>query len=74
MKLSKRIQAIAEMVNQEYDHIWDCCCDHGYLGFELLRRSPNTTVHFVDIVPTLTDKIDHTLAQFGDVQAANWQV
>ncbi|EGQ7698938.1 SAM-dependent methyltransferase [Vibrio vulnificus] len=74
MKLSKRIQAVAEMVNQEYDHIWDCCCDHGYLGFELLRRSPSTTVHFVDIVPTLTDKISHTLAQFGDVQAANWQV
>lgn len=74
MKLSKRIQAIAEMVNQEYQHIWDCCCDHGYLGFELLRRSPNTTVHFVDIVPKLTNKISHTLAKFGDVQAVSWQV
>ncbi|QSA20815.1 SAM-dependent methyltransferase, partial [Vibrio furnissii] len=38
MKLSKRLQTIEKLVTQHYDHIWDCCCDHGFLGMTLLQR------------------------------------
>lgn len=41
------------MVTKHYDHIWDCCCDHGLLGQTLLQRSAANTVHFVDIVEPL---------------------
>ncbi len=37
------------MVTQHYEHIWDCCCDHGLLGLGLLERLAEPTIHFVDI-------------------------
>ncbi|WP_019615146.1 tRNA (adenine(22)-N(1))-methyltransferase [Psychromonas ossibalaenae] len=61
MKLSLRLQQIDSMVNREYDHIWDCCCDHGFLGINLLQRRAAKTVHFVDIVPDLLKQIEDRL-------------
>lgn len=42
IKLSSRLQQIKAMVTKEYDHIWDCCCDHGLLGFALLSETDTT--------------------------------
>jgi tRNA (adenine22-N1)-methyltransferase len=53
MALSQRLKQIDRMVTQRYNHIWDCCCDHGYLGLELLSRGSADTLHFVDVVPEL---------------------
>ena len=61
MKLGIRLKKIASLVTQDYDHIWDCCCDHGLLGMSLLTQQPNSTVHCVDIVPELIQAIDKRL-------------
>lgn len=72
MKLSKRLKLIESMVTPHYDHIWDCCCDHGYLGAALLDKQNNETVHFVDIVPELMQSLESKLQAFYDEH--NWQV
>ncbi len=64
MKLSNRLQQIDKMVTAQYDHIWDCCCDHGLLGFSLLSRLTNSKLHFVDIVPKLMLKVADKLECF----------
>ncbi|HSC68256.1 MAG TPA: SAM-dependent methyltransferase, partial [Cellvibrio sp.] len=57
LKLGKRLQQIELMVTANYDHIWDCCCDHGLLGAALLARKAAPHIHFVDIVPELMRKL-----------------
>ncbi len=64
LKLSKRLQQIEQMVTPEYDHIWDCCCDHGLLGFSLLSSQADSTIHFVDIVPKLMANLESKLKRF----------
>ncbi|WP_037027271.1 tRNA (adenine(22)-N(1))-methyltransferase [Psychromonas aquimarina] len=76
MKLSLRLQQIDSMVSREYDHIWDCCCDHGFLGLNLLKRQAAQTVHFVDIVPDLLKQIEAKLnSEFArKLQLNAWHV
>ncbi|ENM5735910.1 tRNA (adenine(22)-N(1))-methyltransferase TrmK [Vibrio mimicus] len=64
MKLGKRLTQLAQQVNRHYDHIWDCCCDHGLLGAALLKQHPSSTVHFVDIVPSLIEKVTLDLTRY----------
>lgn len=64
MKLGKRLKQIESMVSDSYDHIWDCCCDHGLLGASLLNRHPTTHIHFVDIVPELMQQLEKKLLRF----------
>ena len=72
MKLSKRLKLIKSMVSPHYNHIWDCCCDHGYLGAALLDKQNDETVHFVDIVPELMQSLENKLQGFYEEH--NWQV
>ncbi|WOT06069.1 tRNA (adenine(22)-N(1))-methyltransferase [Shewanella youngdeokensis] len=76
MKLSPRLQKINSMVQPHYDHIWDCCCDHGLLGAALLQRLQNGTVHFVDVVPELMQDVTTKLERFFPVieNVKRWQV
>lgn len=72
LKLSPRLLQINAMVKEEYDHIWDCCCDHGLLGFSLLSSGEpesaastiGRSVHFVDIVPELISSVKNKLQRF----------
>lgn len=74
VKLGKRLTAIeAVVVDGAYDHIWDCCCDHGLLGFQLLEKNKAKTVHFVDIVPQLLIDIEQKLKRFY-MGKNKWQV
>ncbi|MBA6389842.1 tRNA (adenine(22)-N(1))-methyltransferase TrmK [Colwellia sp. BRX10-3] len=73
MKLSKRLQQIEQMVTADYTHIWDCCCDHGFLGASLLSRQAAQNIHFVDIVPELITSIESKLQQFYQNSRSNWQ-
>ncbi|WP_198595364.1 SAM-dependent methyltransferase, partial [Vibrio lentus] len=50
MKLSNRLQTLHSLVSNDYQHIWDCCCDHGFLGVQLLSDNKAPLIHFVDIV------------------------
>ncbi len=72
MKLSKRLKKIDETVTGEYDHIWDCCCDHGFLGAALLKRQAAPNVHFVDIVPELIERVKSNLQRFYPNSPARW--
>jgi len=73
VKLGKRLTALEASVKHGYDHIWDCCCDHGLLGFQLLEQGKAKRIHFVDIVEPLLIEIEDKLTRFyhGETQ---WQV
>ncbi|SER02227.1 tRNA (adenine22-N1)-methyltransferase [Amphritea atlantica] len=73
MKLSKRLQQIEQLVASDYDHIWDCCCDHGFLGAELLSRPTSATIHFVDIVPQLMTQLENRLRRFYPDARERWE-
>ena len=76
MKLGKRLKHIDSMVIANYDHIWDCCCDHGLLGAALLARQAAPCIHFVDIVPGLMQELEDKLTCFYPQQSrvVQWQV
>ncbi len=71
MKLGARLEHIKQLVSPEYDHVWDCCCDHGYLGQALLQENHPARIHFVDIVPDLIDSLESRLQRHAP--NANWQ-
>ncbi len=60
------------MVTANYDHIWDCCCDHGFLGASLLHRQAAENIHFVDIVPSLMAEVEAKLQRFFANSSAKW--
>jgi len=77
-ELGPRLEAICELVCQaqfqqealwslpgRYDRVWDCCCDHGYLGLTLLQQVMPGTMCFVDQVPHITKKLGCHLAETG---------
>lgn len=75
MKLNKRLLALAEMVKHPYGVVWDCCCDHGLLGFKILADGFVKQVNFVDVVPDIIDRLNTKLETYShhlpvDVQ---WQ-
>ncbi len=79
IKLGKRLQHIESMVTAKYDHIWDCCCDHGLLGAALLSRQAAPHIHFVDIVPELMRELENKLNHFypensKSMSNSQWQV
>lgn len=65
MKVSLRLSQIDKLVTKHYDHIWDCCCDHGFLGAKLLQRNAAKTIHFVDMVEELMLELASKLQQFS---------
>jgi len=77
LRLGKRLRQIESMVTEHYDHIWDCCCDHGLLGAALLARQAAPHIHFVDIVPALMNEVEEKLSRFFPADsnsASQWQV
>jgi len=73
LSLSPRLNSMLGMINGSYDHIWDCCCDHGYLGQAILETKPETKVHFLDVVESITDKLERHLAS-SDYSNERWIV
>ncbi|BDF94798.1 MULTISPECIES: tRNA (adenine(22)-N(1))-methyltransferase [Pseudoalteromonas] len=75
MRLSKRLATIDSFIKPGFQAIWDCCCDHGLLGMQLVEREAADTIHFVDIVPALMDELTAKLTRYSPTQgAAHWQV
>lgn len=70
-KLSRRLSAIANLVStdKKHDSLWDICCDHGELAFEILRRRDVPNINLVDRVQSicegLTEKIEATDIPYG---------
>ncbi|TEW55923.1 SAM-dependent methyltransferase [Psychromonas sp. RZ22] len=65
MKLNKRLLNLSEMVTSPYHLVWDCCCDHGLLGFKILADGLVKQVNFVDLVPAIIDKLDKKLSMYA---------
>ena len=73
IKLGKRLCAIAEFLtlaqpSDEYRQIWDCCCDHGYLGIYLLecfaeKNNHAVQINFVDQITHITKPLSNKLSQ-----------
>ncbi|MGF1909934.1 tRNA (adenine(22)-N(1))-methyltransferase TrmK [Vibrio kasasachensis] len=74
MKLSKRLKEIEQLVGSGYDHIWDCCCDHGFLGTALLSRHAAPHIHFVDIVHELMVEVENKLQRYFQHPISKWHV
>ena len=75
MKLSKRLNAINSLITEPYDIVWDCCCDHGFLGMALLERGIAKHINFVDIIPTLMEALEQSLQQFEQGKSLpSWQL
>ncbi len=76
VKISQRIQTLDAMVSNHYQNIWDCCCDHGFLGMRLLARQAAEKIHFIDCMPTIVNKLTVQLQQRfpQDNQQTAWQV
>ncbi|KPV97086.1 hypothetical protein AN214_01103 [Pseudoalteromonas sp. P1-9] len=75
MPLSYRLQSIANKIKNPYHHIWDTCCDHGYLGMALLSSNPSSTIHFVDISAHIMKGVKNGLSTQADSQQLpykNW--
>lgn len=70
MKLSTRLTALGQSIpDNTYQHIWDCCCDHGYLGQQLIIEHPQSKIHFVDVMPHLIEEVEKRLINVPD---DNW--
>lgn len=72
-KLDKRLRHLYEWVDplNQYDHIWDLCCDHGYLGLHLAKSSQlmHSQIHLVDCVPEIMDRLrkKYTASDYGNI-------
>ncbi|WP_415903220.1 tRNA (adenine(22)-N(1))-methyltransferase TrmK [Neptuniibacter sp. QD29_5] len=73
MKLSNRLQLLLGMIADQYEQIWDCCCDHGYLGQAILNTRPKAQVHFLDVVPSITTQLEQKLRQ-SEFSQDRWAV
>lgn len=75
MKLSKRLAAIDSLIGDHQNLIWDCCCDHGYLGMALLKRNAAEKVIFVDIIADIMTALRAQLVHNSQLKSnSEWQV
>jgi len=71
--LGPRLNTILELVKQvqqhnlhtPYPYIWDCCCDHGYLGVKILKENLCEKLIFVDQVAHIMNQLEARLAPFS---------
>ncbi|MFT7559115.1 MAG: tRNA (adenine22-N1)-methyltransferase [Flavobacteriales bacterium] len=66
-KLSLRLTHLYHWlcVNDEYDEIWDACCDHGQLGLHLHQALPNAKVKLLDCVPAIIEQLKFRCASYS---------
>jgi len=67
--LGPRLNAIYKLVakiqqQSPYPCIWDCCCDHGYLGIKILGNELCEKILFVDQLPHLIEQLSSKLLVF----------
>jgi tRNA (adenine22-N1)-methyltransferase len=76
LKLSKRLTKIEALITGDYAHIWDTCCDHGFLGTGLISHQKAPHIHLVDIVPKLITPLHEKLSRLfsNPYEASNLDV
>ncbi|RDH85918.1 MAG: hypothetical protein DIZ80_00125 [endosymbiont of Galathealinum brachiosum] len=68
-RLGPRLNTILEFItrvqqDKPYPCIWDCCCDHGYLGIKILSENLCEKLVFVDQLPHLIEQLSNRLTPF----------
>ena len=64
MKLSKRLKYIADLIEDcRYQHIYDTCCDHGYLGMSIAGKNPNVEVFLLDVNFNIVENLKQKVTQ-----------
>jgi len=68
--IGSRLNAILELVTQvqqkePYPCIWDCCCDHGYLGIKILSHNLCEKLVFVDQLPHIIEHLTAKIAPYS---------
>jgi tRNA A22 N-methylase len=63
--LSAKMNLILGKLNPHWD-LWDVGCDHGLLGFEVLRKGLCKEVYFVDRVASIISQLKITYAEHAD--------
>ncbi|CAH0990065.1 hypothetical protein SIN8267_00148 [Sinobacterium norvegicum] len=58
-------QLVDNQAQQQYHSVWDCCCDHGYLGFNLVASALFQRCYFVDQIPHITEELLTVLQRHG---------
>lgn len=67
--LGSRLNAILMLITDiqkksPYSRIWDCCCDHGYLGIKILSHNLCEKLIFVDQLPHIIEQLTVKIAPF----------
>jgi len=67
--LGPRLNAIYDLLSNAQKHnfytrIWDCCCDHGYLGIKILHENLCDKLIFVDQVAHIMQQLEAKLSPF----------
>jgi tRNA (adenine22-N1)-methyltransferase len=65
--LSLRLQALLDSLQYSdtlYQDIWDCCCDHGYLGMAILQQGLCEHMYLVDKVPHIMTALSTKMQGF----------
>ncbi|MDX1587481.1 MAG: tRNA (adenine(22)-N(1))-methyltransferase TrmK [Oleiphilaceae bacterium] len=62
MKLGRRLQALYQALPGRYEQVWDCCCDHGFLGLALLETGKAGHLTLVDQLPGLAAPLQALMA------------
>jgi len=68
--IGSRLNAILELVTDvqskaPYPCIWDCCCDHGYLGIKILSHDLCEKLVFVDQLPHIIEQLSDKITPYG---------
>lgn len=58
ISMSSRLRDIKSLLEDEYEEIWDTCCDHGKLGLLFLNSPKVNKIHFIDCVPGIIKKLE----------------
>jgi tRNA (adenine22-N1)-methyltransferase len=71
--LGSRLNAVFDLVaevqqSNPYPIIWDCCCDHGYLGMKILNENLSEKLVFVDQVSHIIEQLKTRLVSYSSSQ------
>lgn len=59
MPLGLRLKKIIDIL-EPHPMFWDVCCDHGYLGRQVLLKGLAQEVHFVDCAAEIIQKLEES--------------
>jgi len=66
LRLNTILELIADIQQKApYPYIWDCCCDHGYLGIKILSHDLCDKLIFVDQLPHIIDQLTLKIAPYN---------